>query len=133
MVYADYAYYTKTYLGNAIEKPDFPRLVLRASERIDAMTFCRAEAFFVHTPEPVSKAACAIAEVLLQAERGNALLGDGGTNPRVQTEITGKEHITYFASMDTAGESGQAAVERSIRQVARQYLALTGLLYAGVE
>jgi len=133
MVYADYTYYTKEYLGNAIAESDFPRLALRASERIDAMTFDRAAAYYEHTPEPVASATCAIAGILLQSERGNALLGKDGIDPRVQTEITGKEHITYFAPPDTAGEAGQAAVERRIQQAARQYLALTGLMYAGVE
>ena len=133
MVYADYAYYTKIYLGNAIAEPDFPRLALRASERVDTLTWGRASAYYEHMPEPVSQAACAIAEIMLQSERGNALLSKDGIEPRVQTEITGKEHITYFATPDTMSEAGQAAIERGIQQAARQYLALTGLMYAGVE
>jgi len=133
MVYADYAYYTKIFLGNAIAEPDFPRLALRASEHIDTLTWGQASAYYEHTPEPVAQAACAIAEILLQSERGNALLGKDGIDPRVQTEITGKEHITYFAAPDTTGEAGQAAIERRILQAARQYLALTGLMYAGVD
>jgi len=132
MVYADFEYYTNTFLGNAIAVENFPRLALRASERIDAMTSGRAEAYFSHTPDPVAKATCAIAEIISQSERGNALTGADEVTPRVQTEITGKYHMTYFATLDTSSEAGQLAIEQAIVRAAWKYLARTGLLYAGV-
>ena len=42
MAYADYEYYTTTYLGTAIQEADFPRLSLRASSFLDYYTQSRA-------------------------------------------------------------------------------------------
>ena len=39
MAYADYEYYTSTFLGTAIELPSFDRYAKRASDYIDYITF----------------------------------------------------------------------------------------------
>lgn len=129
MVYADYSYYTGTFLGNAIAEADFPRLAKRASERIDLLTRSRAAAYYGEFPAPVRDAACAIAEILQQAERGNALAGAA----IIQSESTGKHSTTYAATQDASTESGQAALNARINGVAWQYMGYTGLLYRGVE
>lgn len=135
MVYADYNYYAGTYLGAAIAEEDFFRLIRRASERIDAMTFYRAAAYFEDEADrqPLQNAACAIAEILQQSEIGSTLSGDEEQRARIQTEITGQYHMTYFASLDTATAAGQAAIEQALTQAAKQYLYPTGLLYLGVS
>ena len=38
MPYADYNYYTGTFLGDAIAEANFPRLALRASDFLDYYT-----------------------------------------------------------------------------------------------
>ena len=42
MAYADFTYYSTSYLGNVIAETDFSRLALRASAVIDQLTFSRA-------------------------------------------------------------------------------------------
>lgn len=129
MVYADYSYYTDTFLGNAIAEADFPRLAKRASDRIDILTRSRAVDCYAKYPAPVRDAVCAIAEILQQGERGNALTGEAV----VRSETTGKHSVTYAAVQDASTETGQAALNARINAAAWQYLAHTGILYRGVE
>lgn len=133
MAYADYDFYTNIYLGVAIKEADFPRFALRASEEIDDLTRGRAETYFIGNPVPVSKAACAIAEVLQQQERGNALASmakDGrGT---IRSESVGGESYSYD-TVNTADAAGQAAMCSMIYSAAARYLMRTGLLYVGVS
>ena len=42
MAYADYTYYTDTFLGTAVKESDFPRLALRASSYLDYYTMGKA-------------------------------------------------------------------------------------------
>jgi hypothetical protein len=120
MVYADYTFYTSTYLGTAIAEPEFPRLALRASERIDALTFGRAagvvdEAADADAIERIKKAACAVAEEIQKLE------ASGGA---VQSERVGSVSVTYVS---------QATDEARYLAVAKFYLGPTGLMYRGVE
>ena len=130
MPYADYIFYTDTYLGNAIAEADFPRLAQRASEQVDHITRYRAAEYFAVDPDPISNATCAIAEILQQSERGNAL--NGGGSGSVQAETTGKHQITYADPINTASETGQQAINELIMAAARRFLFPTGLLYRGV-
>lgn len=134
MVYADYDFYVSTFFGNAIAEEDFPRLVKRASERVDSITRYQAEK---HYAEPfvqsyISNATCAIAEVLQQAERGNLLLRNVADGLPVKTEIVGKHHITYMDAPNTASQEGQRAMDRAVMTAACTHLLPTGLLYRGV-
>lgn len=129
MDYADYGYYTDAYLGTAIAAEDFPRLARRASERVDYLTFQRAARYYDTNPAPVQNATCAIAEVLQQVERGNLLAQTGGV---IQSEATGKHHVTYAVPTSTMTENGQRAMDKAVMSVATQYLLPTGLLYRGV-
>ncbi len=129
MIYADYGYYRDIYQGNLIEEADFDRLALRASQRLDALTRYRAEAAFARMPGLLRDATCAMAEVWLQAERGNPLLpGDKA----IRLEITGRHHVGYLETESTAGSNGQAAMEKALYRAAWQHLGGTGLLYRGI-
>ena len=113
MAYADFQYYKDTFLGNAIEEIEFPRLSLRASEYIDAHTggvIPRLSAI----PEEVQKAACAVAEKI-QAYESKA---------EVTSESVGSYSVTYKTS--------DATYEQELGKVLRLYLGNTGLLYRGL-
>ena len=78
-VYADYEYYTDTYLGTAIAETAFDALALRASAVIDRLTFDRAAVVITAdeddaTIDLIQMATCAVAEELqMQAsETGRA-------------------------------------------------------------
>ncbi len=130
MVYADYAYYDRIYRGNAVPEAEFDRLARRASERVDALTLGRAEAAFERMSLAIKDATCAVAEALLEAERGNPLLPGGQA---VKMEITGRHHVAYRDAESTAGEAGRQATERAVRRAAAVHLARTGLMWRGAE
>ena len=122
--YADYTFYTATYLGTAIASADFARLALRASQVIDQVTFNRAGPVVTldedaDTIALIQMATCAVAEeIQTQESSGNI---DGVTSERV-----GSYSVTYGANA-RAMLSNEDKQERA----ARLYLAQTGLMYRG--
>lgn len=121
-VYADFAYYSGTFLGTVIAEVNFPALALKASAHVDQFTFQRA-ADLETTDEnypAVQNATCAIAEELQrQSQSGNT---DG-----ITSESQGRYSVSYAASSSKA-KSNQA----KLFDVAKLYLANTGLMFAGV-
>ena len=113
MAYADFQYYKNTFLGNAIQEIDFPRLSLRASEYIDAHTGGIIPQLSA-IPEEVQKAICAVAEKI-QAYESKA---------EVTSESVGSYSVTYKTS--------DATYEQELGKVLRLYLGNTGLLYRGL-
>lgn len=116
--YADYTYYTSTYLGTSIASADFSRLALRASAWIDRLTFQRA-ATDTDNEDALSMACCAIAEDIQRTE------ASGGTDA-IQSESIGQNSVTYAegsTKMNTAGET--------YMQTAALYLGSTGLMFPG--
>lgn len=137
MAYADYEYYTTTYLGTAIQEADFPRLSLRASSFLDYYTQSRAVQN--KNLDALKMACCAVAEqyqtidtaqALAQKALNASLSAEGG---ELQSQTVGNWSKSYRSS----GESAQAAVESAklaqamLSSIAQQYLAGTGLLYRG--
>ncbi len=137
MTYADFPYYRDTYLGNAIQEGDFPRLALRASGFLDYYTQGRAEKSA--GMEAVKMACCALAEQYqaidgaqrLSMKAISASQADDGAE--LQSQTVGPFSKTYRSG----GESAAAALgagslaQSQLGSVARQYLAHTGLLYRG--
>lgn len=138
MAYADYEYYTTTYLGTAIDEANFPRLALRASTFLDYYTQGGA----AQNPDldALKMACCAVAEqyqsidlaskAALNALQNSANVGEGG---ELQSQSVGSWSKTYRSG----GESAQQALSSaqtakvSLAAVAQQYLGATGLLYRG--
>jgi hypothetical protein len=116
--YADYTYYSATYLGNSITEANFPRLALRASAVIDQITFSRAATDTDNT-DAISMACCVIAEQIQTVEaEGSA---DG-----IQSESIGSNSVTYT---DNSWKQ-KTATEKYI-SVASVYLGSTGLMFPG--
>lgn len=135
MPYADYAYYKSEYLGDAVTEEDFPRLAKRAGEYVDAMTGYQAAAYArERDPSPIRNAVCAIAEVIQQIEQESSFYGGNASvdGMRIETEITGRHHVTYAKRMNTTSKQGQDAIDRAILRTAIPHLYPTGLLYRGV-
>jgi len=121
--YATYTFYTGTYLGTAITSSDFSRLILRASEIVDQITYNRAAAIVTAATDTttiaaIQNAACAIAE---QYQLNEESVGGG-----IQSETVGRHSVTY-------GPNSWMSLPDSekLTHVARKYLVSTGLMYAG--
>lgn len=136
MAYADYEYYTTTYLGTAIKEGDFPRLSLRASSFLDYYTQGRA----AQNPEldALKMACCAVAEqyqyidtaqALAQKSLSASLESDG----ELQSQTVGSWSKTYRSGGDSAQQalSSVQTAQAALGAIAQQYLAGTGLLYRG--
>ncbi|MEM5767584.1 MAG: hypothetical protein AAGU32_04760 [Bacillota bacterium] len=121
--YIDQIYYSDTYKGKPVDAADFPRLALRSSEQVDAMTFNRVRkaglpTFDADTQTAVKNSVCAIAEALAAFEAHT----DGGV-------VTTSESVGGYSY--TVNAESVASVMQSAIRVAAGYLADTGLLYAG--
>lgn len=138
MAYADYEYYTTTYLGTAIDEANFPRLALRASTFLDYYTQGRA----AQNPDldALKMACCAVAEqyqsidlaskAALNALQNSANVGEGG---ELQSQSVGSWSKTYRSGGESAQQALSSAqtAQVSLAAVAQQYLGATGLLYRG--
>lgn len=136
MPYADYAYYTGTYLGTAITEQDFPKLSLRASSFLDYYT--RGKAAHNADLDALKMACCAVAEQYQMIDTANALASkslasavDGGGE--LQSQTVGSWSKTYRSGGDSAAQATAAAasLRASLASVAAQYLTSTNLLYRG--
>lgn len=122
--YADYTYYSGTYLGTAIASADFARLALRASAVIDQLTFGRAApivsaATETATIDDIKMATCAV------AEEYQAVESDGGADA-IQSESIGSNSVTYAETSTKRLTKGQRFSE-----AAQLYLGDSGLLFKG--
>ena len=138
MAYADYEYYTTTYLGTAIKEDDFLRLSLRASSFLDYYTQGRA----AQNPEldALKMACCAIAEQYQYIDTAQAMAQkslsaslESGESGELQSQSVGSWSKTYRSGGDSAQQalaSAQAA-QASLAEIAQQHLGSTGLLYRG--
>ena len=140
MAYADYNYYTNTYLGTAIQEADFSGLALRASFFLDYYTQGRAAQN--QDLDDLKMACCAVAEqyqiidlsqqVALNALKNSANSGKTG---ELQSQSVGTWSKTYRSGGESAQQATMAArtAQASLAAVAAQYLVRTGLLYRGRE
>ena len=116
MPYADYAFYTDTYKGNAIPSTEFGRLSERATEYIDEQTLDKAKDY-TDTDSRLKKACCAVADVYYKYENG------GGKS----SESVGNYSVTYAVGISNTEPEHQALCSPITRP-----LGVTGSLYRGL-
>ena len=138
MSYADYAYYTETFLGSAIAEADFPRLSLRASDFIDYITRNKAgRATDESVVNALSKACCAIAEQMQIDERNKAIAAQTATEAlsagggEVKSETVGGYSVSYTTAADYVSADDVKRSAAAYFAIAQRYLVNTGLLYRG--
>ena len=133
MTYADFEYYSGTYMG-AVSENDFPRLVVRASSFLDYYTRNRAQD---HADlDAVKMCCCALIDqyALLDAAQKAATksLANAG-DPETKSESVG----SYSRTLTTGGEAAKSVLDavstskQMLANLCNEYLAHTGLLYRG--
>lgn len=110
MAYADYEFYTTSFLGSVVPETDFPRLAERASNFVDTMTFDRLVDGLPtneRSQKRIKKAVCSLAELMYQIELAekNAItqasanvtdINAGGKSTGIVTSVSsGSESISY--------------------------------------
>lgn len=136
MAYANYEYYTSTFLGTAIKEDDFPRLSMRASSFLDYYTQGRAAQNV--DLDALKMACCAVAEQYQYVDTAQSLAQKSltaslETDGELQSQTVGSWSKTYRSGGETAQQAATAAqtAQASLSAAAMQYLAGTGLLYRG--
>ena len=118
--YADFTFYRDDFLGEKIPEDRFSQYALRASERIDELTFNRLKNV-ADIPEEVKSACCAAAEVLYISDCASEKSEKG-----ISSEKVGEYSVNYTAV------SGQTS-DRNVSAAVRRYLLHTGLMCKVVE
>ena len=135
MTYADYDYYSGTYLGTVSEE-DFPRLAVRASSFLDYYTQNRAKDNA--DMDAVKMCCCALIDKYAVIEAAQALamknLANAAANDaEVKSETVG----SYSRTLATGGESALSALnatdgaKKLLAETCMEYLAHTVLQYRG--
>lgn len=137
MIYSDYDFYCYGPYNGTLSVEDFRRFVIRASSFLDYFTQGKAEKYA--NLEAVKMACCALTDQYklledaqeLARKNVNAALSDDG--PEMQSETVGSYSRTLRSGGDSAAAAMKAAAEarKAIPEIAREYLAHTGLLYRG--
>lgn len=119
-MYADYEYYTDTYIGGALTEEEFAQASTRASSFLDYFTRNKAKDY---TGDELKMCCCALAEQYQIIENAQAQSMSGG---ELQSQTVGSWSKTYRSGTETAETAREA-----LAGIATRYLAHTGLLYRG--
>lgn len=135
MTYADYDYYSGTYLGT-VSEGDFPRLAVRASSFLDYYTQNRAKDNAAL--DAVKMCCCALVDKYAVIEAAQALAMKNLANAAAgDVEIKSETVGSYSRTIATGGESALSALsatdgaKKLLAETCMEYLAHTGLLYRG--
>lgn len=121
--YIDPTYYNEVYMGRAVDAAAFPRLALRASEQVDALTFGN-----------IGDIASQPADVQTAVKNATCIIVDGMASLEIYSDmgvISTSESASGAYSYTVDAASVRAAQSDVIAR-AKVTLRSTGLLYAGV-
>lgn len=121
--YADYNYYTTTYLAGksaAVTQTDFPYYAKQATAIIDQYTFGNVDADNV--PDSVKDCCCELAEQLCSANKTEAAQKVG---------IAG-ESVQGWSQTYESSEGRRNAAKNAQSDCVKKWLYNTGLLFSGV-
>lgn len=129
-MYADYAYYASEYLLGrtpAVPEKEYPYWEKQARAVVDQWTHNRIKEDARLNSDEVKECVCALTEHFYNADR----LNQSGQTPGVIASYSNDgESATYNVSDSAYTESGS---KEKVKRLIYQYLAITGLLYAGVD
>lgn len=126
MIYADFGFYTAVYGGNSIALNAFPALAAKASAYVDYATMNRAKNTSGDAREAVSNAVCALAEIIQDAEKMNAVAYDA--ERPIASETVGGWSRSYGSKSISAVDL--QLTESRKKEAVSMYLAPYGLLKA---
>ena len=135
MTYADFEYYSGTYMG-AVSENDFPRLAVRASSFLDYYTQNRAKDNA--DLDAVKMCCCALVDKYAVIEAAQALGPKNLANAAAgDVEIKSETVGSYSRTLATGGEAALSALsatdgaKKLLAETCMECLAHTGLLYRG--
>lgn len=134
MIYANYEYYTGTYMGSVSEE-NFLRLAVRASSFLDYYTQNRAKDNAAL--DAVKICCCALVDKYWLIEAAQQLAATRLTAALTGDDVKSETVGGYSRTLASGGESAVAALsatdgaKKLLAATCNEYLAHTGLLYRG--
>lgn len=134
MGYTTFEFYESKYYGDSIEESLFPKWESRASDKLNQLTYGHInEDTLKEFDERIQKATCVLADLLYQIDFKTSHASDekGGT---VKSMSSGGRSISFGTNETLIDKvlNDKAAQNRLCYDTVCEYLAGTGLLYAGV-
>lgn len=118
--YADYTFYTESFLGKSIPAEEFGHYALLATQYINSVTFDR----IVGEPiEAVKMACCAVAEAYRSAYGASYYKALSG----IASESVGSHSVSYA----TPNSATAKIPEEKLYSATKLWLGNTGLMYRG--
>ena len=134
MGYTTFEFYESKYYGDSIEESLFPKWNDRASEKLDQLTYGHInEDTLKEFDERIQKATCALADLLYQIDFKTSHASDEKSG-NVKSMSSGGRSISFGTNETLIDKvlNDKAAQNRLCYDTVCEYLAGTGLLYAGV-
>ena len=134
MGYTTYDFYTKKYHGNSIGESIFPKWNDRASTKLDQLTFGNIDADAIaEYGEKIQKATCALADLMYQIDYKSSHANDE-TVANIKSMSSGGRSVSFGGNETLIDKvmGDKTAQNHLIYDTVCEYLAGTGLLYAGV-
>ena len=129
-----YEFYKNTYYGETIEESAFPKWLSRATDKLHYLTYGNiTEEAYAEYEKQIQKATCALMDIMFQLDAATKQ-ATAKDETNVKSKSSGSESIT-FADKDTAVTkvlADKTAQNRLMQDTIAEYLADTGLMYAGV-
>ena len=129
-----YEFYSETYYGDTIDESAFPKWLSKATDKLMYLTYGNItdESLKVFD-EKIQKATCALMDVMYQIDAATKT-STAKDDTNVKSKSSGGESITFGDSdtLVTKVLSDKTAQNRLMYDTISEYLAGTGLLYAGV-
>lgn len=126
MAYADYEFYTTSYFGSVVPETDFPRLVERASDFVDTMTFDRLVDGLPEnerSQKRIKKTVCSLAELMYQIELAEKNAINQAPANVTDTNTSGKS-TGIVTSVSSGSESISYATPQQIGASAKEWSAV---------
>lgn len=129
MAYADFTFYTTSYFGNVVPESDFPRLVERASDWLDMITFDRLADGLPESEKAqakIKKAVCALTDVFYQMElaQKKALSVSSGCGCNASSEGSAEISSEIILSKSSGSESISYASPQQAGAAAKEWSAV---------
>lgn len=134
MGYTTFEFYESKYYGDSIEESLFPKWESRASDKLNQLTYGHInEDTLKEFDERIQKATCVLADLLYQIDFKTSHASDekGGN---VKSMSSGGRSISFGTNETLIDKvlNDKTAQNRLCYDTVCEYLAGTGLLYAGV-
>lgn len=129
-----YEFYKDTYYGETIEESAFPKWLSRATDKLMHLTYGNItdESRVVYDVQ-IRKAVCALMDLMFQLKKAEEAANTKDKS-NVKSMSSGSESVTYTEHETVILKvlADKTAQDRLMYATVAEYLANTGLLYAGV-